>query len=323
MSKRALPTTVVGSHPKPSWLWEAFGKLERGQMTREEFEERVRDAGKITVKDQELAGVDIIWEGEMRRRDMIEYLAGKMEGFVIYGDVRVWGNNYYRKPSIVAPVRYRDEWAVDDFTYLRGITDKDIKVPLTGPYTMAEWCFNECYGSKRELVIALAEAEREEVERLVRAGAGYIQIDEPAIPTRPEEIDIAEEGVEIVTGGSSAYFGIHICYGDYSKIFPGILDFPVDQLTLEFANKEFVDLEWMGEYSFADEDLGLGCIDVHTRRVEKVGDVKRAIGRALEKIDPRELYVNPDCGLKLLPRSIAFEKMRVMCQAAKELRDEL
>ncbi len=317
-----MKTTVVGSYPKPKWLLRIIRLYEEGKVDEGVMREAYEDAVRAVVKDQEVAGVDVIWDGEMRRDEMTSYFARRIEGFVIYGEVRVWGNVYYPKPAIVGELRYREPLAVHEFEFLRGITDREIKVPITGAYTIVDWSFNEFYRSKEEAVYALAEVINRELRNLVKAGANYIQLDEPAISTHPEELEVAKNAVDIMVKGVNAYIGMHICYGDYSKIFPDILDFKVDQLDFEFANRNFEDLRLLKEYDF-DKDLGFGCIDVHTRRVERVEEVKRAIEMALEVIDPDRLYVDPDCGLKLLPRDIAFEKLRVMVKAKNIVESEL
>jgi len=308
----------VGSYPKPKWLLKIISDYKNGKVDKKTLDEAYRDAVKAVVKDHELAGVDIIWDGEMRREEMTSYFAERIEGFVIYDEVRVWGNNYYPKPAIVGELRYKENLAIDDFLFLRSITNKEIKIPITGPYTIVDWSFNEYYPSKEDAVYALAEVLNKELRALVKEGATYIQLDEPAIPTHESEIEIAKNATEIVTKGVNAYIGMHICYGDYSRIFPEILDFKIDQIDLEFANRGFEDLKMLKEYDF-DKDLGFGCIDVHTRRIEKKEEVVNAILKALEIVDLDRLYVDPDCGMKLLPREIAFQKLKVMVEAAKEV----
>lgn len=322
MNSEILPTTVVGSYPKPNWLRRLIREHERREISDKVMRRAYDDAVKAVVKEQELAGVDILWDGEMRRDEMTSYFARRIEGFVIYGEVRVWGNNYYLKPAIVDELRYKDELAVSDYKFLREITDHEIKVPITGPYTLVDWSFNEYYRTREEAVYALAEVINQELRRLVDEGANYIQIDDPAIPTHPEEIEIAKNSIEIVTRGVNAYIGIHMCYGDYSRIYPEILEFNVDQIDLEFANRNFKDIEIFKEYEFT-KDLGFGCVDVHTKRVESIEEIKDNIRKAFSIVEPERVYVDPDCGLKLLPSKIAFEKLRNMCQAARELRKDL
>ncbi len=322
MSDRILPTTVVGSYPKPEWLNYLIRECSEGSLPDGVMESAYFDSIKAVVKDHELAGVDILWDGEMRREEMTSYFAEHIDGFTIYGDVRVWGNNYYRKPSIVDELSYRDELTVSDYRNLRGLTEHDIKVPITGPYTIVDWSFNEYYRTKEDAVYALAEVINQELKALVKAGASFIQIDDPAISTHVDEIETARNSVEIATRGVKAYTGLHICYGDYSKLYPQILDFSVDQLDFELANKSFQDIAIFREHDFT-KDIGFGCVDVHTGRIESVDEIKENIRKAFEIVEPKKVYVDPDCGLKLLSSQTAFQKLSNMCAAARELRGEL
>jgi len=322
MTKKLLPTTVVGSYPKPRWLNHLIREYTEGKISEKIMERAYQDSIKAVVKEHELAGVDILWDGEMRREEMTSYFAEHIDGFKIYGEVRVWGNNYYKKPAIVDELRYGDELTIQDYKFLREITENRIKVPITGPYTIVDWSFNEFYKSKEDAVYALADVINKELKGLVRAGAEYIQIDDPAISTHPDEIEIAKNSIEIATRGVNAYLGIHICYGDYSKIYPDILEFPVNQLDFELANKNFRDIEIFKRYDFT-KDIGFGCVDVHTKHVESVEEIQENIRKAFQLVEPKNVYVDPDCGLKLLPSEVAFKKLRNMCHAAKELREEI
>ncbi len=300
-----MKTTVVGSYPKPKWL---------KYVPEKDKLEAIKDAVRAVVKDQEVAGVEILSDGEVWRDEMTSYFANRIDGFVIYGEVRVWGNTYYPKPAIVDELRYRKPILLQEFEFLKKVTDRKVKVPITGAYTLVEWSFNEYYNSKEEAVYALAEILNEEVKRLVKAGADFIQIDEPAINSK--DLEVVENAIEITLKGIKVYTALHICYNDYRKLFPEVMDLKVNQLDLEFANRKFEDLEILKEYSF-DKDLGFGCIDVHSKRVESVEEIFKAIEKALEVVDSRKLYVDPDCGLKLLPRNIAFRKLKNMCEAVK------
>ncbi len=322
MSAECLRTTVVGSYPKPLWLKYIIGNCDDDRIREDAF----RDAVRAVVKDQEIAGIEILWDGEMRREEMVSYFAERIGGFVIYGEVRVWGNAYYPKPAIVDELVYEKPLVVHEFEFIKNITDREIKVPITGAYTLADWSFNEYYSSKEEAVYAIARIINEEMRKLTKAGANFIQIDEPALSTHSsqEEIEIAKNAVEEMLKGvkGKVYTAIHICYGEYERLFPHIMEFGVDQLDLEFANRGFSELNVLKEYSY-DMDLGFGCIDVHSSRVESVEEVVKAIELALDVVKPENLYIDPDCGLKLLPREIAFKKLRVMCEAAKTVRESL
>jgi 5-methyltetrahydropteroyltriglutamate--homocysteine methyltransferase len=194
---------------------------------------------------------------------------------------------------------------------------------LTGPYTIAEWSFNEYYPTRRELVLELARAIHEEAVDLERAGARFIQIDEPAIHTRPDEdFTLAVEAMEIVTNGLRAYTITHVCYGDVPRIYPAMLDLAVNQIDLALKNDEFALLETFKRHPFT-RDIGLGVIDAHSYRTESVEEIVDGIRRSLEVFEPRQIYVSPDCGLKTRTTEETVSKLRVMVEAAELLRAEV
>ena len=318
-----LPTTAVGSYPKPPYLLEARRKHLRNQIGKDDLTALERRATREWIKIQEELGMDLLVDGEQYRGDMVAYFADEMAGFAIAGLVRSYGNRYYPKPVVVGPVGRKAPVTVSWFKYTQSLTKKPVKGMLTGPYTIAEWSFNEHYPTRRELVLDLARAIHDEVVDLERAGAKYIQIDEPAIHTRPEEdFDLAREAMEIVTEGVSAYTVTHICYGDVPKIYPAMLHLAVDQLDLALKNEEFALLETFRKAPFT-KDIGLGVVDAHSHRVESVQEVADGIRRTLEVIPAEQVYVSPDCGLKTRTADETIGKLRVMVEGTKLVRSEL
>ncbi|MDZ7373064.1 MAG: methionine synthase [candidate division KSB1 bacterium] len=319
----ALLTTTVGSFPKPEYLTKARTAFSRGQISRDELRQKEEQATRECIALQERLGLDILVDGEMYRGDMATYFAEHLEGFRISGLVRSYGNRYYRKPIIVGPVRWRGPITVEWFRFAQSLTQKPVKAILTGPYTMMDWSFDEFYASRREAALDLAHALHEEVLALKEAGARYFQIDEPAISTRPEEIDLALETMRIVTAGLEGCKTItHICYGEFDKIYPRMLDLAVDQIDLEMSNSGFDMLQLFRTHPFRKE-IGLGVIDVHTHVVEDVDTVVRRIEMALEVFRPEQVYVDPDCGLKTRTPEEAEAKLRVMVEARDQVRARL
>jgi 5-methyltetrahydropteroyltriglutamate--homocysteine methyltransferase len=197
-----------------------------------------------------------------------------------------------------------------------------VKGMLTGPYTMLDWSYNEAYPTRREAALALAEVVRQEAEDLQAAGARYIQIDEPAIHARPEELDIAIEAMGIVTANLTAKTISHICYGDFAAIYPGILDLPVDQLDLAMANYEYKYLDLFAKDPFTKE-LAIGIVDVHRHELESVDEAAEGIRKGLRHISPERLLPHPDCGLKTRTVEESIAKCRVVVEAARAVRKEL
>ncbi|MEM0020972.1 MAG: methionine synthase [Fervidicoccaceae archaeon] len=316
-----LPISVIGSYPKPKWLRESIKLRKAGKIEDSHMEEAYRDAVSSVVREQELLGVDIPSDGEMRREEMVEYFAERIEGFKFFGNVRVWGNNYFRKPGIVGPLKWKGPMTVEEYKLLREVsTAKAVKIPITGPYTIADWSYIIYYRSKEEATFELAKIINRELKELEGAGATFVQIDEPALTTHPDEMEWAVEAINEAVRGINMKIGLHVCYSDYRILKPFYDRLKVSQFALEFANRGFSDLEVVEGLGV---ELGFGVVDVHSRRVESPEEVEAAIMKVLKYVKPECLYINPDCGLKLLPRSIAREKLKSIKLGTDRVRRKL
>lgn len=317
-----LETTSVGSFPKPPYLTKARAAHTKGQIQDAELEALERQATEEWIVFQDKIGIDILVHGEMERGDMTTYFAERLDGYGVSGLVRSYGNRYYRKPVIQSTLVRSEPMALDAYRFAQSLTSRPVKGMLTGPYTMCDWSFDEFYPSRRDAVLALAEIIRGEVRDLELAGARYIQIDEPAISTRPAEIDLAIEAMGIVTKGVKAMTISHICYGDFAAIYPRILDLPVDQLDLEFANSGFANLEIFRHPKFTKK-VAVGVVDVHSHVIETKDEVKEGIRRALDVFDVTQVMFDPDCGLKTRTVEEAKDKLKVLVDAVGEIKHEL
>ena len=316
-----LPISVIGSYPKPKWLREMIKARKRGEIDEAQMEEAFRDAVTAVVKEQEIMGVDIPSDGEMRREEMVEYFAERIEGFKFFGNVRVWGNNYFRKPGIVGPLKWKGPMTVEEFRFLREVsTSSAVKVPITGPYTIADWSYIIYYKNKEEATFELAKIINKELKSLEEAGATFVQIDEPALTTHPEEMEWAVEAINEAVSGINMKIGLHVCYSDYRILRPYYDRLRVSQFALEFANRGFSDLEVI---KGLNAELGFGVVDVHNRNIETPESVEAAITKVMNYVKPECLYINPDCGLKLLPRAIAKEKLRSIKIGTEKVRKKL
>ena len=317
-----LLTTVVGSYPKPKWLNRADELVDDPESKFDEAHlgEAHDDACRIITDEHERAGLDTVVDGEMRRNEMVEFFAERIPGYDFNGPVTVWGHNSFDKPSVVEEVTYDEPWLVDEFEFTSNVASRPVKVPITGPYTLGFWAFNEAYPSTEELVYDLADLVNEEVEKLVEAGARYIQIDEPALATTPEDHAIVGEALERIVSGipEEIRIGLHVCYGDYSRIYPEINDYPIDEFDVELCNGDYEQVPVFEDPEF-EPDLALGVTDAHTAEVESVEEIKENILQGLRIVPPEKLTVSPDCGLKLLPREVAYGKTKNMVTAAREV----
>jgi len=321
----ALRTTTVGSFAKPDYLQRARNRHSAGKVTAKELDGLTRQATKEVVEVQKELGLDVFVHGEMERGDMVGYFGENLPGMRPGELVRSYGNRYYHKPVIASEVRWDAPVTVDLWRYAQSLTDKPMKGMLTGPYTIVEWSFDEHYGSRREAVLAMARAIHHEAEALAKAGAKYIQVDEPAIHTRPgEDFDLAVEAMGVVVKGVSAEFHTHICYGDVPKIYPGMLRLPVTQIHLAFKNANFELLHLLEADPWdSKKELGLGVLDVHDHHVESVEEVKEGIKHALRLVPADRLWIEPDCGLKTRTPEEVRKKLRVMVAARDEVRRDL
>ena len=318
-----LLTTSVGSLPKPDYLMTARAQARKGELDAAGLRALEEQATREWIKTQEDLGIDIIVDGEQYRGDMVAYFAEHLGGFKESELVRSYGNRYYRKPIIVGKIRRRKPVTVDWWRFAQGLTLRPVKGMLTGPYTIMDWSFNEHYPSRRATALAIAKVIREEVRDLERAGAQYIQVDEPAISTRPEEMDLAIEALAIVTKGLKAKTITHICYGDFKTIGPKLHRLPVDQIDLEFANRDFELLDFFKKGRRFPKEVGLGVVDVHNHRIESREEVVSNLKKALKVFKPEQIYVDPDCGLKTRTPKEAIEKLRVVVEGAKIVRESM
>jgi 5-methyltetrahydropteroyltriglutamate--homocysteine methyltransferase len=322
LSGPGLWTTSVGSLPKPDYITKARSQFARKEIDREELRELERKATREWIEFQDSIGTDLVVDGEQYRGDMVAFFAEEMPGLEIGGLVRSYGNRYYRKPIATGPVGRDHPLTVEWWQYAQSLTSAPVKGMLTGPYTICDWSFNEHYATRRDFVLDLAKAIRDEALDLEKAGARYIQIDEPAASTRMDELDLVIEAMAIVTEPLSAHTITHICYGDFHNAYPKMLDIPVDQIDLEFANSDYALLDDFSDNPFT-KFIGLGVSDVHTHAIETSEEMAEGIRRALKLIPAERIFVDPDCGLKTRTVDEAKTKLTNIKAAVDEVRAEL
>jgi len=333
---KSFPTQEIGSLKKPEWLLE----LVKNEGISEEDKSKARnDAAYLNIKTLEDIGLDIIYDGEVRRVEMYEYPVRYIEGFKFAGLVRSWDNKYYKKARCVSRVSYRTDFHLDEFLFVKKNSNRIVKVPVTGPYTLADWSYNEYYNNKEEFVIDLARnVVRPLMMDLVKHGAQVIQIDEPAATTHPAEMRIFTEAINECAKGIDAKITVHACYSgnDYQALVPYANEINTAQFALEFANRDtwqlgttdderkgYSVLKALKEYGFKGE-IGLGVVDVHVDELEPPELVRDRLLYAAKIFgDPTKIYANPDCGLRTRTRNIAFEKLRRVVQGAQLAREAL
>jgi len=315
-----LLTTSVGSFPKPEYLTRARTKASKGELSGQGLRALEEKATAEWIQFQEEIGIDIPVDGEQYRGDMATYFAENIGGTEISGLVRSYGNRYYKKPIIVDELRRKGPISVDWFKFAQSRTKRPVKGMITGPYTMMDWSFDEFYGSRDEACLAFANLLHQEALSLEAAGAKIIQVDEPALSTRFDELPLLVKAVGTVTNGLRAKTILHTCYGSYNEIFEFFNKLPVDQLDLEMSNSG-LDLLDRFQREPLRKEIAFGVVDVHSHVIEPESLIRERIEKALTIFAPDKLYIDPDCGLKTRTVGEAQAKLRNMVAAARAVRE--
>jgi 5-methyltetrahydropteroyltriglutamate--homocysteine methyltransferase len=335
-----LPTTVVGSYSVPEWLERLKTEYYQRRISAQHLTEIHEVAIKAAVKDQELAGIDIVSDGELRRDNDVDYFLARIPGVHIPQRAKTDYFDYYEAEVTHPLPELPDEpdagfsglGLADDFRFTRQLTRNPIKFSFTGPFSLSRRIHDQAYAEPGDLVRALARRLNAEARDLAAAGAGLLQIDEPFLAGYPEQVELAIEAVNIVTEDVPVTWALHVCYGNryarpsweghYDFLFPAVKAARVDQVVLEFARKGLDDLRLIRQHGW-DKWLGLGVIDVKNPEVEVPELVASRIRRALEYVPPDRLMVNPDCGLRHLAPDVARQKLRAMVAGVALVRAEL
>jgi 5-methyltetrahydropteroyltriglutamate--homocysteine methyltransferase len=337
-----LVTTVVGSYPQPDWLIdrERLGARlpprvrarELWRVPEPHLEEAQDDATRIAVRDMERAGVDVVTDGEMRRESYSNRFATALEGV----DLDTPGVAFDRTghenpvPRVTGPIRRTRPVEVRDVEFLRSITDRRVKITVPGPFTMAQQAQDDFYGDGRSLALAYAEAVNDELKDLKAAGADVVQIDEPYLQARPEPArEYALEAIERALDGIEGETVLHTCFGYAHIVHTRLPGYPflrelnecaATHLSLEAAQPS-LDPEVLRQVR--DKTIVLGVLDLGSSEAETPDVVAERIRRALTVVPPERLAVAPDCGMKYLPRELAFRKLEAMVAGTRLVEQDL
>jgi len=336
-----FPTSLVGSYPQPEWLIDReklAGRFPPRVRARELWRipepllaEAQDDATLLAIRAQEAAGLDIITDGEIRRESYSNRFATALEGVDLDNPGTALDRSGHPNPvpRIVGRIRRKHPVEVEDLLFLRKHTRKPVKMTLPGPFTMSQQAQNDFYASEEAAAMDYAAALNEEIRDLFAAGADIVQLDEPYMQARPEKarqyglkaLNRALDGV----GGTTA---VHICFG-YAAIIherpsgysflPELAACGCRQVSVETAQSG---LDCAVLAKLDGKKIMVGCIDLNDMAVETPATVAARIRRALRYVKKEDVILAPDCGMKYLPREVAFGKMRAMVEAAKLLRSE-
>jgi 5-methyltetrahydropteroyltriglutamate--homocysteine methyltransferase len=337
-----LEATVVGSYPQPGWLIDRDrlgARLPPRVRARELWrvpepflEEAQDDAIRLAVRDMELAGVDVVTDGEMRRESYSNHFATALEGVDLDAPGVALDRTGHENPvpRVVGPIRRARPVEARYARFLRAITDRRTKITVPGPFTMTQQAQDDHYGDERDLALAYAEVVNEELLDLKAAGVDVVQIDEPYLQARPEPareyaLEAIGRALESVEGDTV----LHTCFGyahivhDRPSGYPFLAelnDCAATHVSLEAAQPG---LEPEVLCALPDKVIVLGVLDLGAEEVETPEVVASRIRGALEVVEPERLVVAPDCGMKYLPRERAFRKLQGMVAGARLVREEL
>jgi len=337
-----LPTTLVGSYPQPDWLIDRAKLASRlpprvrvrelWRVSPEWLDQAQDDATLLAIRDEERAGIDIITDGEMRRESYSNRFATALEGVDIDNPGLAADRTGHMNPvpRVVGKIRRRHPVEVGDVKFLRANTTRRIKITVPGPYTMTQQAQNDFYASEEELSLDYAAAVNEEIKDLFAAGADIVQIDEPYMQARPEKA--RQYGVKALSRALEGVRGttaVHLCFG-YAAIvhqrpsgysfLAELAECPVQQVSIETAQSS---LDCSILEKLRGKTIILGVLDLSTHTIETPETVAARIRRAFPYVNPDHVTVAPDCGMKYLPRDVAFGKMKAMVEGAGIVRAEL
>ena len=336
-----LPTSIAGSLPKPQWLAQPEVLWSPWKLANDELLAGKRDALRLSLQDQSLAGIDIISDGEQTRQHFVTTFIEHLDGvdFEKRKTVRIRNRYDADVPVVVSDVTREKSVFVDDAKYLRAQTDKPIKWALPGPMTMIDTLYDDHYKSREKLAWEFAKILNQEARELEAAGVDIIQFDEPAFNVFFDEVnDWGIAALERAIEGLKCETAVHICYGygikantdwkkslgsewrQYEEIFPKLQQSNIDLVSLECQNAKVpMDLIEL----IRGKKVMVGAIDVATHHIETPQDVANTLRKALNFVDADKLYPCTNCGMVPLPQHVANGKLQALSAGAQIVRDEL
>lgn len=328
-----FPTTTIGSLPQSDEVRRNRRAWKQGKQSDESYREFIQQEIRKWIHVQEEIGLDVLVHGEFERTDMVEYFGEKLEGFVVtrQGWVQSYGSRCVKPPILFGDVVYRKPMTLKEVVYAQSLTSKPVKGMLTGPITILNWSFVREDLPRPQVARQIALALREEVKQLEESGISVIQMDEPALreglPLKAKERDAylewAVAAFRLATAGAhpATQVHTHMCYSEFHDILDAIQELDADVISIE-TSRSHGDLIQAFEEVHYEREIGPGVYDIHSPRIPNREEMTRLMHRALRVLNPSQLWVNPDCGLKTRTREEAVSSLRNLVEAARQLRKE-
>ncbi|KAA2240080.1 5-methyltetrahydropteroyltriglutamate--homocysteine S-methyltransferase [Chitinophaga agrisoli] len=327
----SFPTTTIGSFPQTEEIRKLRADLKKGNITPEQYDTAIRRAIIDAVQLQESLRLDVLVHGEFERNDMVEYFGEQLEGFVFtqHGWVQSYGTRCVKPPVIYGDVQRPQPMTVQWSSYAQTLTTKPMKGMLTGPVTILQWSFVRDDQPRADTTLQIALAIRDEVQDLENAGIKVIQVDEPAIreglPLRKADWDayldwaVKAFRVSVSCVQDDTQIHTHMCYSEFNDIIDHIAAMDADVITIETSRSQMELLEAFAAFRYPNE-IGPGVYDIHSPRVPTTAEMTELLEKAVQLLPARNIWVNPDCGLKTRKWAETEQALRNMVAAAREMR---
>jgi 5-methyltetrahydropteroyltriglutamate--homocysteine methyltransferase len=342
-ASKLLPTTLVGSYPQPDWLIDRRRltdmvppRANAPELWRVEpslLEQAKDDATILAIRDQERAGIDVVTDGEIRRESYSNRFATALDGMDSDNPAQVPSRTpgrFQTVPRVIGRIRRRQPVQVKDVAFLRANTERSIKITIPGPFTMTQQLLDEYYKDEAAVAMDCAAALNEELKDLFAAGADVVQLDEPFLQAQPDKarrfgIAAINRALKNVKGTTA----VHLCFGYAARVkekpsgysfLPELEATTADQISIETAEAR-LDCAMLAQ--LPGKQIVLGVIDLQDMTVETPATVAERIRRAMAYVPPERIVVAPDCGMKYLPRDVAFGKLKAMVDGAALVRGAL
>lgn len=329
-----FPTTTIGSFPQTDDIRQLRARLKKGALTLDQYDDAIAKATLDVISWQEEIGLDVLVHGEFERNDMVEYFGEQLDGFLFTknGWVQSYGSRCVKPPVIFGDVSRPHDMTVRWSRFAQENTQKLMKGMLTGPVTILQWSFVRDDQPRSVTTNQIALAIRDEVVALENAGIKVIQIDEPAIreglplrkKDRPAYLDWAVKAFRISASGvkDETQIHTHMCYSEFNDIIEHIAAMDADVITMETSRSQMELLEAFASFKYPNE-IGPGVYDIHSPRIPNVAEMVNLLEKASALLPAKNIWVNPDCGLKTRKWPETKEALKNMVQAAKEAREKI
>jgi len=327
-----FPTTTIGSFPQTKEVRQLRAKFKKGDLTAQQYEQAIKEEIENVIRWQESIDLDVLVHGEFERNDMVEYFGEQLDGFAFtqFGWVQSYGSRGVKPPIIFGDVERTKPMTVKWSTYAQSLTEKPVKGMLTGPITILQWSFVRDDQPREITANQIALAIREEVVDLEKAGIKIIQIDEPAfregLPLRKSDwqsyLEWAVKAFKISSScvNDETQIHTHMCYSEFNEIINNIADMDADVITIETSRSQMELLDAFADFNYPNE-IGPGVYDIHSPRVPSKEEMIALLEKASNVLTPRQIWVNPDCGLKTRGWVETKSALVQMVGAAKKIRE--